>query len=67
MKPHSSKSVTLADVAEVAGVSRWLAGRVLNGGKSSARACEETKLRIKQAAKQLNYHPNHAAADTRKN
>lgn len=58
---HSGKNATLADVAEAAGVSRWLAGRVLNGGKSSARASEETKRRIQQAARKLYYHPNHAA------
>ncbi|MBN2292327.1 MAG: LacI family DNA-binding transcriptional regulator [Pirellulales bacterium] len=61
MAVHSSKSVTLTDVAEAAGVSRWLAGRVLNGGKSSARSSEETRQRIIHVAKQLHYHPNHAA------
>ncbi len=58
---YSCKSVTLTDVAKEAGVSRCLAGRVLNGGTSSARACEKTRRRIERAARHLHYRPNHAA------
>ncbi|MCD4823269.1 MAG: LacI family transcriptional regulator [Phycisphaerae bacterium] len=55
------KAVTLKDVAERAGVSRWLAGHVLNGGKSTAHASLESVEQIRKAAKDLNYHSNYAA------
>ena len=55
------KPAILADVAKLAGVSRWLAGHVLNDGKGNARASAETARRIRRAAKRLDYHPNHAA------
>ena len=57
----NAKPATLTDVARVAGVSRWVAGRVLNGGRGNSRVGAATALRIREAAQQLNYHPNHAA------
>jgi DNA-binding LacI/PurR family transcriptional regulator len=54
-------SVRLIDVASLAGVSRWVAGHVLNGGVGNSRVSNETARRIRTIAKQLNYHPNHAA------
>ncbi len=52
---------TLSDVARVAGVSRSIAGQVINGGTGNSRCAEETRLRVLQASRRLNYHPNHAA------
>jgi DNA-binding LacI/PurR family transcriptional regulator len=57
--PH--KPATLSDVARAAGVSRWVAGRVLNGGQGNSRVAAATEERIREAAKTLNYYPNHAA------
>jgi DNA-binding LacI/PurR family transcriptional regulator len=58
---RGSALATLADVAELAGVSRWVAGRVLNGGDGNSRYSEKSRQRVLRAARQLNYHPNHAA------
>jgi DNA-binding LacI/PurR family transcriptional regulator len=55
------KPATLSDVARAAGVSRWVAGRVLNGGRGNSRVAKATAQRIRDAAKTLNYYPNHAA------
>lgn len=55
------KPATLTDVARVAGVSRWVAGRVLNGGQGNSRVGTATAQRIRDAAKSLNYYPNRAA------
>lgn len=55
------KPATLSDVARAAGVSRWVAGRVLNGGKGNSRVGTASAQRIRDAAKKLNYYPNHAA------
>lgn len=57
----AKKPVTLADVARAAEVSRWIAGSVLNGGDGNSRCSKETRDRVVQAARRLNYHPNHAA------
>lgn len=46
---------TLADVAEVAGVSRSTVSRALN---DSPRISEATKRRVRAAAKQVNFAPN---------
>ncbi len=56
-----SKRPTLTDVAQAAGVSRWLAGRVLNGGRGNTRVAAATAQRVRDAAQLLNYFPNHAA------
>ncbi len=55
------KPATLSDVARAAGVSRWAAGRVLNGGQGNSRVGAATAQRIREAAKTLHYYPNHAA------
>jgi LacI family transcriptional regulator len=54
-------SITLADVARKAGVSRQTAGAILLGGTTNSRAGEETIKRVKAAGQLLNYQPNHAA------
>ncbi|HTV10606.1 MAG TPA: LacI family DNA-binding transcriptional regulator [Acidimicrobiales bacterium] len=50
---------TLSEIARQAGVSVSVASRVLNGDPS-VRAREETRQRVLQAAKDLNYTPNYA-------
>jgi DNA-binding LacI/PurR family transcriptional regulator len=56
-----SSSARLIDVANLAGVSPVAVGHVLNGGEGSCRVSQETAKRIQKIARQLNYHPNHAA------
>jgi LacI family transcriptional regulator len=51
---------TLADVARQAGVSEATASRVLNGRRYVA---DGTRLRVQQAARDLDYVPNRAARD----
>ncbi len=55
------RPVTLTDVARIAGVSRSIAGQVINGGTGNSRCSEETRLRVIEASRRLDYHPNHAA------
>lgn len=58
---ETTPRVRLADIAEAAGVSRGVAGRVLNGGKGNSRVAEATADRIMEVARQMNYQPNPAA------
>ncbi|MBV8603841.1 MAG: LacI family DNA-binding transcriptional regulator [Pelomonas sp.] len=65
--PHAA---TLADVGREAGVSVMAASAVINGSKTSSRISAETRVRIVEAARKLNYRPNAAAralADRRMN
>lgn len=55
------RAATLADVGREAGVSAMAASVVLNGAQTSSRIAPETRKRILQAAKLLNYRPNVAA------
>jgi LacI family transcriptional regulator len=57
------KRVTLADVARRAGVSSASASLALNG--VSARLTEDTRARVREAAKELGYRPNIAAQSLR--
>ncbi len=65
--PSSTKArttrhaATLADVGREAGVSAMAASAVLNGAKTSARISDETRDRILEAARRLNYRPNATA------
>ena len=52
--------VTSQDVAELAGVSRTTVSFVLNN-VSGAKISEETRQRVLEAARQLNYYPASAA------
>ena len=56
------QKVTLIEVAELAGVSRAAAGKVLNGGSDKIGVGAEARKRILEAARKLNYHPNMAAS-----
>ena len=52
----------LSDIANLAGVSKAAAGKVLNGGRAQIRVGAEARKRILEAASQLNYQPNMAAS-----
>lgn len=52
----------LSDIANLAGVSKAAAGKVLNGGRAQIRVGAEARKRIMEAARQLNYQPNMAAS-----
>jgi DNA-binding LacI/PurR family transcriptional regulator len=60
-KTTAQKRATLADVARAAGVSRWVAGHVLNKGNGNSRVSLQTSRRIQDVARKLQYHANHAA------
>ncbi|MBN2068282.1 MAG: LacI family DNA-binding transcriptional regulator [Opitutales bacterium] len=60
-KKRTSRAATLADVGREAGVSAMAASSVLNRTKSSSRISQETRERILEAARMLNYRPNVAA------
>ena len=51
----------MTDVARRAGVSQAAVSHVLSGGTNTTRVSEKTASRIREIAKQLNFHPNHAA------
>ena len=56
-----SKTPTLAHIARLTGVSRWVAGQVINGGRGNSRVSPEVAQRILQTARELGYRPNLAA------
>jgi DNA-binding LacI/PurR family transcriptional regulator len=55
-----SKRATAAEVAEIAGVSRTTVSFVLNG-VPGMRISDDTRQRVLDAARQLNYHPDATA------
>jgi len=55
------KKISISDVAEKAGVSKATVSLVLNNKESGIRISEKTRLKVLQAAKDLNYHPNYGA------
>jgi LacI family transcriptional regulator len=58
----SSKSVSIKDVAELAGVSLGSASRVIN---KASNVTAETREKVEQAIAALGYRPNHAAQSLR--
>ncbi|HEU0206114.1 MAG TPA: LacI family DNA-binding transcriptional regulator [Pseudolysinimonas sp.] len=56
--------VKLTDVAALAGVSASAASRVLSGD-ATVRVSEATRMRVLEAARQLDYVPNHAGRSLR--
>lgn len=62
---HFRKKITLFDVAARAGVSRAVAGQVLNGGKGNTRYSDSSAEAVREAAKELGYQPNYAARQLR--
>ena len=70
MRKLISKSITIRDVAEAAGVSISLVSFVLNAkrgpdGEYLCSASQQTARRIVQVAKELGYHKNRAASSLR--
>ncbi len=59
-----TKSVTMRDVAKLAGVSQPTVSRVLNG-VGNAPISEETRERVLAVVEELNYHPNILARSLR--
>lgn len=55
---RDNKAPTLRDVAHAAGVSPYTVSVVLNGARSNTRVSEATRVRIREAADSLQYHPN---------
>lgn len=55
------RAATLVDVAREAGVTRWIAGAILNGGDGNSRCGPDAAERIRSAAARLGYRPNPAA------
>jgi DNA-binding LacI/PurR family transcriptional regulator len=55
------RSITLVDVAREAGVTRWIAGTILNGGDGNSGCSPETGERIQAAAARLGYRVNPVA------
>lgn len=65
MCPRKRK-VRLVDIAERAGVSRAAVGHVLNNsGQNNVRVSEETRERVLQIAREMDYRPNRAAQQLR--
>lgn len=64
--PRQPYAATLQDVANLAGVSRATASTVLNDSRSSTRASEATRERVRQAAADLAYRPNAVARSLRR-
>src|SRR5438094_10049508 len=62
----AQRRVTLADVAQRAGLSTTAASRVLNG-REGTRLSDDARKRVLAAAKELGYRPNPAARSLRLN
>jgi len=58
---NMAKKVSLKDIAQHLGVSTALVSYVISGNEEKGRVGKETAMRIKQAALELNYKPNHIA------
>jgi DNA-binding LacI/PurR family transcriptional regulator len=58
-------SVTIAEVARAAGVSKATVSLVLNGRDRPARISEATRHAVAEWAQRLGYQPNHAARSLR--
>jgi LacI family transcriptional regulator len=57
--------VTLKEIANATGVSRATVGFVLSGDPRAARFTEDTRTRVREAARALGYRPNASARATR--
>ena len=55
------RKVSLKDIAQQVGVSTALVSYVLNGQEKEKRVGEEIAVKIRKAAKELNYQPNQLA------
>lgn len=55
------RNVTLNEVAAAAGVSKTAASKALFGGAATIKVSQKTIAKVRQAAEELNYHPNQTA------
>ncbi|MEP6986908.1 MAG: LacI family DNA-binding transcriptional regulator [Chloroflexota bacterium] len=62
---HGTRSITMRDVAQLAGVSQTTVSRVLSQATSPIAISEETYKRVQDAIEQLGYYPNIAARSLR--
>ena len=62
---RGSKRVTLKDLAEYLGLSPATISRALNGSPQADALAPETRKRVLQAARKLNYRPNYLARSLR--
>jgi len=62
---QSMRSITMRDVAQLAGVSQTTVSRVLSQATSPIAISEETYKRVQDAVEQLGYYPNIAARSLR--
>lgn len=60
------KRISLKDIATAVGVSTALVSYVMNGQEKEKRVGADVVVRIKKAAKELNYKPNQIARSLRK-
>lgn len=66
MQQNMKSRVTMKAVAKQAGVSQTTVSYVIND-VTSANIPEETRQRVRDAIKELGYHPNAAAREMRTN
>jgi DNA-binding LacI/PurR family transcriptional regulator len=59
-------SITIAEVARAAGVSKATVSLVLNGRDRPVRIAEATRQAVAECAQRLGYQPNHAARSLRR-
>lgn len=55
---RQSRSVSLRDVAERAGIGVATASTVLNGSRSNIRVSDATRARVLEVAREMDYQPN---------
>ncbi len=65
MSTTTSQPVTLEEIARQAGVSRSTVSIVLRGQEKERKISKTTITRVRHAAKELNYVPNHMARSLR--
>ena len=65
MQHGASRQTTMRDVATEVGVSQSTVSRVLSGAPSRVPIAEETRRRVIEVAKRLNYRPNPLARGLR--
>lgn len=59
------EKVSIVDIAKISGFSTTTVSRVLNGKAKQYRISEKSQKKIEEVAKEMNYIPNHFAANLR--
>ena len=57
------EKVSIVDIAKISGFSTTTVSRVLNGKAKQYRISEKSQKKIEEVAKEMNYIPNHFAAN----